>query len=193
MPSPLFQLGHGFDTQGARREDTAAGPWQHRRVRHDTSPGVGTARSPLTPLCATALTLVGRGEGRTAVVIGCAQGIEAIALLRLGWTVVGIDEDPGAHERIRAATDVTSFDRLTPVLGSLGQMTRLPAADMVLARSALLGDDGRAKWHLVVQALRPGGYLAARLSVGSAGLLRGWELLSERYTGTTLEVVARRP
>ncbi|WP_167002725.1 methyltransferase domain-containing protein [Mumia sp. ZJ430] len=162
-------------------------------MRHDTSPRVGIPRSTVPPLCSTALTLAGAGAGRTAVVIGCPNGVEATALLGLGWTVIGIDEDPEVHERVRAAADVAALDRLTTVVGTLPRMSRLPDADLVLTRTALLGDAGPTLWPRVVEALRPGGLLAARLTATSAGLLRGWALLSERYSGPMLEVVARRP
>ncbi len=125
--------------------------------------------------------------------IGCANGAETTALLALGWTVIGIDEDPDVHEKLHALTDEASRERLTSVVGSAAGQDRLPEADLVLTRSALLGEHATSLWPRIVEALRPGGILAARLTEATARRLRGWELLSERYTGATLEVVARRP
>ncbi|MGH1563155.1 class I SAM-dependent methyltransferase [Mumia sp. DW29H23] len=162
-------------------------------MRHDTSATVGRRRTAVPPLCSTALTLAGPGAGRTAVVLGCAGGVEATALLELGWTVIGIDEDPSAHDAVRAMTDVEGLGRLTTVVGSLPRMSRLPDADLVHARSALLADGARQLWGRITTALRPGGYVAARITEGDESLLRGWELLSERWIAPqVVEVVARR-
>lgn len=125
--------------------------------------------------------------------IGCANGAETTALLSLGWTVIGIDEDPDAHEKVRALIDEAARDRLTSVVGSAADQDQLPEADLVLTRTALLGEHAASLWPRIVAALRPGGILAARLTESTARRLRGWELLSERYTGATVEVVARRP
>ncbi|WP_370613923.1 hypothetical protein [Mumia sp. Pv 4-285] len=82
-----------------------------------------------------------------------------------------VDENPAAHEAVRATADLRALDRLTTVAAGAPQL-----------------------WARITDALRPGGCIAARIPAADVFLLRGWTRLSERAVATgVLEVVARRP
>ncbi|MBW9205061.1 class I SAM-dependent methyltransferase [Mumia sp. zg.B53] len=162
-------------------------------MRNERPPTVSPRRTAVPPLCSTALALVGPGKGRTAVVVGCAAGAEATALLELGWTVIGIDEDPATCDAVRARAGTEALDRLTLVAESLPQLSGLPDADLVHVRSALLRSGSEQLWAHIQAALRPDGLVAVRLGESNVSRLRGWETLSERWVAPhVLEVVARR-
>ena len=102
---------------------------------------------------------------RFAVDLGCGDGRDTIELLRRGWSVLAIDGEPAAIERLKARPDL-------PVGAALACLCRRfedaawPKADLVNASFSLplcapdrLGD----LWARIVASLKPGGRFAGQL------------------------------
>lgn len=100
-----------------------------------------------------------------AVDLGCGDGTETIELLRRGWSVVAVDAEPAAVERIRAAVPSGADDRIQAVVARLEEY-QIPACDLVYAGVSLpfcAPQSFEQMWADLVSALRPGGCLAVHL------------------------------
>jgi SAM-dependent methyltransferase len=109
-----------------------------------------------------------------AVDLGCGAGIDTVAMLDRGWTVLGIDAEPEAIERLRRraggrgglSTEVAAMEDVA-----------LPAVDLLWASYSLFFcDPGRFAdvWERIRAAVRPGGRFSG-------------ELLGDRDTWAALE------
>lgn len=102
----------------------------------------------------------------TAIDLGAGDGADARHLLRLGWRVVAIDATPGLRERVLTGAPAGAADRLDARDAMFGEVSELPAADLVFASYALpfAGEHEFAQiWSLLAAAVRPGGLFAGQL------------------------------
>jgi SAM-dependent methyltransferase len=104
------------------------------------------------------------GPGR-AVDLGCGGGRDTTELLRRGWSVLAIDEEPEAIAASRARLDPSPDSRLETRLARFEE-TDWPAADLVNSSFALpLCPPSRfpVLWHRIRDSLRPGGRFSGQL------------------------------
>jgi SAM-dependent methyltransferase len=109
-----------------------------------------------------------------AVDLGCGAGIDTRAMLDLGWSVLAIDAEPDAIDRVRARagdTPVLETQR-TPM-----EDVDLPKVDLIWASYSLFFCD---------PARFPNVWAAIRASVRPAGRFAG-ELLGDRDTWASIE------
>ncbi|HYC12629.1 MAG TPA: class I SAM-dependent methyltransferase [Stellaceae bacterium] len=102
---------------------------------------------------------------RFAVDLGSGEGRDAIELLRRGWTVLAIDSEPDAIERLMLRPDLPSGARLEARCERFEDAS-WPAADLVNASFALpLCPPERfpGLWSGIVASLRHGGRFAGQL------------------------------
>jgi SAM-dependent methyltransferase len=101
----------------------------------------------------------------TALDLGCGAGTEALEMLTQGWSVLAIDREPEAIDRLlqkvprkhkgRLQTRVSPFEGLT-----------LPPADFIYASLSLPfchPDHFLALWSQIESSLRPGGLFVGQL------------------------------
>ncbi len=89
------------------------------------SPAFGSGFHPATHLC---LQLIERciTPGMNVLDVGCGSGILSVAMARLGAVVTAIDNDPQAIAATQVMIQQNKLgDRITPILGSLGQGVEL--------------------------------------------------------------------
>jgi tellurite methyltransferase len=102
---------------------------------------------------------------RFAVDLGCGAGRDARELLRAGWRVLAIDNEPGARTAIEAATEPELRPQLEVQVGDLASVA-IPECDLVNASVSLQFLKGRAfdaTWDRIMAALRPGARLSAMI------------------------------
>lgn len=102
---------------------------------------------------------------RFAVDLGCGDGRDTIELLRRGWSVLAIDAEPAAIERLRARPDLPEGARLS-CLCQRFEDASWPAADLVNASFSLpLCPPERFPelWRRIVASLKPGGRFCGQL------------------------------
>ena len=102
---------------------------------------------------------------RLAVDLGCGEGRDAIELLRRGWTVLAIDAEPDAIERLMLRPDLPSGSRLEARCERF-EDAAWPAADLVNSSFALpLCPPERfpSLWSGLVASLKSGGRFAGQL------------------------------
>jgi SAM-dependent methyltransferase len=124
-----------------------------------------TAQRPPRRTLLDALTRFGEGEGRFAVDLGCGDGRDAVELLRRGWSVLAIDAEPQALERLAQRPDLPSERTLTTRCERF-EDAAWPTADFVNASFSLpLCPPARfpALWGKIVASLVPGGRFAGQL------------------------------
>jgi trans-aconitate methyltransferase len=112
------------------------------------------------------------GAAGAAVDLGCGDGRDTIELLRRGWTVLAIDSEPAALERLRTRTDLPPHARLEALCQRFEDSV-WPAVDLVNSSFALpLCPPGRFPdlWQRIVASLKPGGRFAGQLY----GTRDGW-------------------
>jgi len=99
---------------------------------------------------------------RLAIDIGCGAGNETLELLRQGWNVLAIDQEPAAIRRLRDAVADADRPRLQLYAGSIiGNV--LPKADLIWAGLSLpfvARSDLDNVWTTVADALKTGGRFA---------------------------------
>ena len=119
------------------------------------------------PSLARALDATGRpGGGRTAIDLGCGEGIEVSALLADGWIVHAIDGEGAALHRLAERTDPEPRSRLHLHHRDYAEVDALPAADLIHSSYALPycpPEHFDRVWAAVRAALRPGAVLACQL------------------------------
>lgn len=115
-----------------------------------------------TRLAADAFGPLSHGA-RVAVDLGCGAGRDTRDLLRRGWRVIAVDQQPAAIEVIRSLIGPGEDARLTGVVADVGTY-EVPAADLVIANLVLpflAGPAYPATWERITSAVRPGGRIAA--------------------------------
>jgi len=98
-----------------------------------------------------------------AVDLGCGTGRDTVALLGAGWSVLAIDGEQEAIDRVQAAVGADA--RLATQLAPLEE-ARWPACDLVNASFALpfVRPDRFAEvWQRIVDSLRPGGRFSGQI------------------------------
>lgn len=99
----------------------------------------------------------------SAVDLGCGAGIDTVAMLDRGWTVLAIDAQPEAIERLRSRAG--SRGGLRTELSSMEDVA-LPPVDLVWASYSLFfcdPDRFPAVWGRIGAAIGPGGRFAGEL------------------------------
>ncbi len=102
---------------------------------------------------------------RAAVDLGGGDGRDTIELLRRGWSVLAIDAEPAAIERLRGRPDLPAGAALT-CLCQRFEDAAWPAADLVNASFTLPlcpPDRFDDLWARIVASLKPGGRFAGQL------------------------------
>jgi len=102
---------------------------------------------------------------RSAVDLGCGDGRDAIELLRRGWSVLAIDAEAAAIERLQHRADLQQDARLS-CLCQRFEDAAWPPADLVNASFSLpLCPPERFPevWDRIVASLKPGGRFAGQL------------------------------
>jgi tellurite methyltransferase len=100
-----------------------------------------------------------------AVDLGCGDGRDAVALLHRGWSVLGIDAQAEALDRLCARPDLPARSRLETRLGRF-EDEPWPKCDLVNASFSLpLCPPERfaGLWARIVDSLCPGGRFAGQL------------------------------
>ena len=100
--------------------------------------------------------------GRLAIDLGSGDGTETLELLRRGWRVLAIDQEPEAIARLQRAVPPEHRDRLQTQVVGFAQVV-LPAADLLYAGLSLPfchPEDFNALWRKVTAAVQPGGCFA---------------------------------
>jgi SAM-dependent methyltransferase len=101
---------------------------------------------------------------RVAVDLGCGDGRDTIELLRCGWSVLAIDAEPAAIDRLKGRADLPAGARLSCLCERFEDAT-WPPADLVNASFSLpLCAPGRfpGLWRRIVASLKPGGRFAGQ-------------------------------
>jgi tellurite methyltransferase len=113
-----------------------------------------------------AAAAAGKPQGRRfAVDLGCGAGRDARELLRAGWRVLAVDNEPAAKAAIEAATEPELLPSLEVRVQDLATV-EIPECDLVNASVSLqflLGENFDATWDRIVAALRPGGRFSAMI------------------------------
>jgi SAM-dependent methyltransferase len=102
---------------------------------------------------------------RFAVDLGCGDGRDIVELLRRGWSVLAIDSEPAAIERLQSRPDLPEVARLTCLCQRFEDAT-WPEADLINASFSLpLCPPARfpGLWRRIVASLKPGGRFSGQL------------------------------
>lgn len=109
------------------------------------------------------LHVLGNVRGKRAIVLGCGGGQDAVALEKLGATVVGIDTSPKQLAYARGYAQRNSADNVSFVECALEDLSRFDDASFDLAVSILVFDYVERLGEALAEAarvLKPGGVLA---------------------------------
>lgn len=154
-----------------------------------------TQGSPALPSLLKALTCWEAAPG-LAVDLGCGAGRDSLELLRRGWRVLAIDQEPAAIERLRAQVPPEQLSVLETLCARF-EDAALPAANLINSSFALpfcAPADFPALWRRIEQALQTGGLFAGHffgerddwatqgLTIHSSAqvetLLHGWQVIA---------------
>lgn len=112
----------------------------------------------------------GRREPRYAIDLGCGDGRDTIELLRRGWSVLAIDAEASALERLVARRDLPPNAKLRTLCGKFQDLDWPPpewsGADLINASFALPlcpPPAFPALWQRITGSLVPGGRFAGQL------------------------------
>jgi tellurite methyltransferase len=104
-------------------------------------------------------------QGRKVVELGCGAGTDSLELLRRGWRVLAIDQQPAAISFFARRVPRRLRNSLT-LLSAPMEGTPLPRADLVYASFSLPFCDPKAfprVWEAIRASLVPGGHFAGQL------------------------------
>ena len=125
-----------------------------------------TADRPPRRTLLEALARFGPSESpRSAVDLGCGDGRDTIELLRRGWSVLAIDAEPAAIERLQKRADLPEDARLSCLCRRF-EDAAWPAVDLVNASFSLPlcpPDRFPDLWRRIVASLKPGGRFSGQL------------------------------
>jgi SAM-dependent methyltransferase len=102
---------------------------------------------------------------RFAVDLGCGDGRDTIELLRRGWSVLAIDAESAAIERLQRRPDLPEGAHLTCLCQRFEDAT-WPEADLVYASFSLPlcpPDRFPDLWRRIAASLKPGGRFSGQL------------------------------
>lgn len=120
---------------------------------------------PPRPLLLAAIDRFGATTGLQAIDLGCGEGTDTLALLRQGWRVLAIDEQPEAIARLNAQIPTDLHAQLQTQTVAFEAVT-LPLADLIYAGFSLpfcRPTYFAALWATLVNALPPGGRFAGQI------------------------------
>lgn len=120
---------------------------------------------PPRPLLLAAIDRFGATTGLQAIDLGCGEGTDTLALLRQGWRVLAIDEQPEAIARLTAQIPADLRERLQTQTVAF-EAVSLPPADLIYAGFSLpfcRPTHFAMLWDKVVSALPPGGRFAGQI------------------------------
>ena len=103
--------------------------------------------------------------GGEAVDLGCGAGIDTNAILRRGWSVLAVDEQQEAIDRLRARVPADVADRLRTAVAPMEDVA-VPPVDLVWASFSLFFcRPGRFadSWRGITGAIRSGGRFAGHI------------------------------
>jgi SAM-dependent methyltransferase len=127
-----------------------------RLLRREHGPGAETD-APRGPRCVRAL----HGD---AVDLGCGAGVDTLALLERGWTVLATDAETEAIERVVARVPAALTPGLRTLVSPMEEV-EMPPVDLVWASFSLFFCDPARfveVWARIRSALRPGGRFAGQ-------------------------------
>jgi len=132
---------------------------------------VATAGRPPRPTLLQALERCAPPGARgRAVDLGCGDGRDTIELLRRGWSVLAIDAEKLALEKLAARPDLPEAARLTTLCGKFEALDwpppDWPAVDLINASFALPLCPAPlfpGLWDKITASLASGGYFAGQL------------------------------
>ena len=134
-----------------------------------------------------ALELLGSGDGRQAIDLGCGAGNDTFEMLQQGWQVLALDKQAEAVKRVWAGCPAGTQPSLSTQIVGFEEMAHLPPAMLVNASLSLPFCQPQLfgqVWQQVVDALRPGGYFAGHL----LGKKDSWANLPDLTTLTQTEL-----
>ena len=104
-------------------------------------------------------------EDRFAIDLGCGNGRDTIEMLRRGWPVLAVDQEPKAIDGLLARPDLPDGCRLETLVSRFEDVS-LPPADLIdsgfalpLMPQAVFPD----VWARLLHALKPGGRISCQL------------------------------
>ncbi len=126
-----------------------------------------TGQRPPRETLIRALDAFGRepGDGRLAVDLGSGGGRDVVELLRRGWTVLAVDAEATAIERLAVRADLPGTGTLTTAVGRFEEV-EWPVADLVNSSFALPlcpPAEFPGLWSRIIASLVPGGRFAGQL------------------------------
>jgi tellurite methyltransferase len=143
---------------GAMAGDERGGDWQNYYER--------TAGRPPRRTLLTALDRFGATpRGAVAVDLGCGDGRDTVELLRRGWTVLAIDAEATAIDRLLTRSDLPEGAALQTVVARF-EDADWPTAALINASFSLpLCPPARffEVWARIAQRLAPGGRFSGQL------------------------------
>jgi len=102
-----------------------------------------------------------------AVDLGCGDGRDTVEMLRRGWSVIAVDAEPRALERLKARSDLPPAAKLTILLGAFqDERVAWPAADLINASFSLPlcpPASFPVLWRKIAASLGAGGRFAGQL------------------------------
>ena len=122
-------------------------------------------RPPRRTLIEALVRFAPSASPRFAVDLGCGDGRDTIELLRRGWSVLAIDAEGAAIERLQSRADLPEGARLSCLCQRFEDST-WPAADLVNASFSLAlcpPDRFPELWQRIVASLEPGGRFSGQL------------------------------
>lgn len=139
----------------------STGHWQSYYARTGQRP---PRRTLLLALDRFDAELISR-ENHLAIDLGCGNGRDTIEILRRGWLVLAVDQEPKAIDGLLARPDLPNSSHLETLVSRFEDVP-LPSADLIYSGFALplmpkavfLG-----VWPRILQALNPGGRISCQL------------------------------